>query len=287
MAVTFPTLLTSPKSQSNEEHKLPKKSRSVPAGLPPKKKSLRGMAAAEIAVYPMSIFAKLYFEEPLELLHIRNILQQGLMRSPLFRSVAHVEDYKDYAFHAMEVEDIPIDYLVNAVPAVKNQHDVDKLCTKMSSTRLSLDAPLWRAYVINDMDDGRSLLLWQVEHVLGDPAALVKLFLSSLDYECASELHRKDTEKCPTSCYDCLYPMYLAACSLFAVAPSGYSSAAGGESQVDETAKLKRRVLLGSSRASALPPPAARSTRYIRQNSGFMSVSLARQWRFQVRRRQG
>eukprot|EP00929_Paragymnodinium_shiwhaense_P063973 TRINITY_DN3200_c0_g1_i1.p1 TRINITY_DN3200_c0_g1~~TRINITY_DN3200_c0_g1_i1.p1 ORF type:complete len:479 (-),score=104.98 TRINITY_DN3200_c0_g1_i1:489-1925(-) len=224
-AASMPALLTSSPQAKGEERKPLVQDNDSP-GKPAKKKSLKGMdhilaipsldpqVREEGSFCPVVIYAKLYFAEALDVNRVRTALRDRLLRYPRFRSVARADGH-DYQFHPLDIQDIPMQNMVQSAPQVKKQEDLDEFCSDLSKQLLPLDTPLWRAYVINDMDDGRSLLLWQVDHVLGDGEALVKIFMSLLDDDSRPKQAEKRPRSLPPSCFSCLYSAYLTGCALF------------------------------------------------------------------------
>merc|ERR1711963_948681 len=64
---------------------------------------------------------------------------------------------------------------------VQSEADVNQFVTALYGARPDVNLPLWRAFIFNSMDDGRSMLMLCVDHAIADGVALVQTLISVLD----------------------------------------------------------------------------------------------------------
>merc|ERR1712072_222284 len=64
---------------------------------------------------------------------------------------------------------------------IRTPEDVNRFASEVYQSKTDLNLPLWRAYICNDMADGRSLLIMVIDHAIADGTALIQSFMSILD----------------------------------------------------------------------------------------------------------
>jgi len=64
---------------------------------------------------------------------------------------------------------------------IRTPEDVNRFASEVYQSKTDLSLPLWRAYICNDMADGRSLLIMVINHAIADGTALIQSFMSILD----------------------------------------------------------------------------------------------------------
>lgn len=124
---------------------------------------------------PVIITGFLYFKEPLALPNVKQLLQQRILEIPRFRSVIRESAKKDgrNTFVELPVSQIDMDELVREYSTVKTEADLNDFCTKLYETDLGIEQPRWRAFIFNNMADGRSMLCMGIDHAIGDGPCLV------------------------------------------------------------------------------------------------------------------
>jgi len=133
----------------------------------------------------MYVLAFLYFESPVDIDNLRAIVKARLFEIPRFRSrVGSEKDEKNqdvYYYEELPIREIPLTEMVQENDHVKTPLDVDEFASDMVNKPDNVDLPLWRAYVMNNMADGRSLIFWAIDHAIGDGTALIAALMSILD----------------------------------------------------------------------------------------------------------
>lgn len=138
------------------------------------------------------IVAFLHFESPVSVASLRQVLQERLFELPRFRSRAVVEK-GGYWFQELPLSQIDMAQMVQEVHDVQTPEDLDEWASGVYERPFDLSLPLWRAYIMNDMADGRSLFCWVSDHCLADGSALVAALMSILDDADAPPAIRKPT----------------------------------------------------------------------------------------------
>lgn len=101
------------------------------------------------------------------------------MEIPRFRSIIRILEKKT-VFIECDRDMLPMDTMVQEV-ALKTKKDIDDFCSKMYAERLGDQLPLWRGFVGNNMEDGRSCFVFCVDHCIGDGVSLVATLMAILD----------------------------------------------------------------------------------------------------------
>mmetsp|Transcript_40419 Transcript_40419/g.72625 ORF Transcript_40419/g.72625 Transcript_40419/m.72625 type:complete len:471 (-) Transcript_40419:182-1594(-) len=134
------------------------------------------------------IVAFLRFKKPLELEQTRNVLLSRLCAIPRFRSravnTAQGEQRPVMAFEQLDdtsLKTMITDLVRDHTGMVQSEADVNQFVTALYGARPDVNLPLWRAFIFNSMDDGRSMLMLCVDHAIADGVALVQTLISVLD----------------------------------------------------------------------------------------------------------
>ncbi|MBS43065.1 MAG: wax ester/triacylglycerol synthase family O-acyltransferase [Nocardioides sp.] len=79
-------------------------------------------------------------------------------------------------------DDLDIEHHVrhSALPAPGRVRELLELCSRLHSTRLAHERPLWEAHVIEGLDDGRIALYTKLHHALVDGVSAMRLMASTL-----------------------------------------------------------------------------------------------------------
>lgn len=153
---------------------------------------------------PIYIVAFLYFKSPLNKKKVQDLIKERLFEIPRFHSkIANEKKGKkdNYFFQKMNPDNIPMDTMVRESD-IKTQAQVDELVSKMNAERFEPGLPLWRAYIANNMSDGRSLLMWQIDHSIGDGPALISALMAILDdHETAEAVPTPKPKKRAVGCW--------------------------------------------------------------------------------------
>lgn len=136
-------------------------------------------AVDDVTVLPLLLFGFHYFKNPLDLDQIRQALKERLMEIPRFRSVVRLRGKKT-VFVECDRERIPMETMVQELP-IRSKEEVDAFCSRVYAERMTTQLPLWRGYLFNDMEDGRSCLCLVIDHTIADGVALVATLMSILD----------------------------------------------------------------------------------------------------------
>eukprot|EP00927_Polykrikos_kofoidii_P069657 TRINITY_DN65213_c0_g1_i1.p1 TRINITY_DN65213_c0_g1~~TRINITY_DN65213_c0_g1_i1.p1 ORF type:complete len:477 (-),score=69.32 TRINITY_DN65213_c0_g1_i1:91-1521(-) len=140
----------------------------------------------ELNLRPILVMGFLYFKKPLDISRLRQVLKERLMEIPRFRSVLQLkaEGKKTKTiFVERNPDSFSMEEMAQNIPSVKNQKDVDAFVSKLYAENMGTNLPAWRAYIFNNMDDGRSCFLLVVDHAIGDGVSLVATLMSVLDDE--------------------------------------------------------------------------------------------------------
>ena len=136
---------------------------------------------AAAGLRPGLIVGLLYFDRPLKLQALRDALRERLLPLPRFGQRV-VDDGKSLSLSDVEVD---LTYHVSEVEqtaAWSEAHFNEWLAARNSPAHaLDVERPPWQAHVVPRLEDGRCVLVFVVDHCIGDGAALVAALLSILD----------------------------------------------------------------------------------------------------------
>lgn len=142
------------------------------------------------------IFPQLFFKQPVDIAKIRAVLAKFL-EFDRFRSVFQqgedgtettynlgkvycrelAKEEVDMEYHVVDIDDAEDVPIVGPWDSAK----VSELASWLYTHPHSKERPLWRFYVIQNMEDGRSLLFGDIDHSIGDGLSLVNCLLSLLE----------------------------------------------------------------------------------------------------------
>mmetsp|Transcript_83559 Transcript_83559/g.258398 ORF Transcript_83559/g.258398 Transcript_83559/m.258398 type:complete len:490 (-) Transcript_83559:339-1808(-) len=128
----------------------------------------------------------LYFKQPLDKAMATAVLRERLCAIPRFRSRmvnAAAKGRVVLEFEELsEAElDVAMPVLVTEKTSIKSQADIDSFVSHIYEDDMDVDLPQWRMYLVNNMDDGRSMMMLVVNHAIADGTALVQVLMSVLD----------------------------------------------------------------------------------------------------------
>jgi len=70
--------------------------------------------------------------------------------------------------------------LVKENSDIKTQEDVNTFVSKLYEEEMTIDLPLWRAFVVNNLADGRSVLVLNINHAIGDGVSQIQGLMGKL-----------------------------------------------------------------------------------------------------------
>eukprot|EP00438_Fugacium_kawagutii_P009701 Skav230832 [mRNA] locus=scaffold3318:37965:43803:+ [translate_table: standard] len=141
-------------------------------------------------LHALHIVPFLYFKESLDLNEVKQTLYQKLMPIARFRSkvegVASGMITVQSAFVELDEDTVKasMDVLVTARNDLKTQKDLDRFVSSLYTETWDPNLPVWRAFVINDLEDGRhiaSLLLLKIDHAIADGVGLLDVLFNIID----------------------------------------------------------------------------------------------------------
>jgi hypothetical protein len=127
-------------------------------------------------IRPSLILGLLYFKNHLSADKCREILTQRLvLEFQRFRSKVVLKNGEIF-FQELPLADIDMDYHVQEVASRGwTQADMDSFLSAQYQISKSSHAPLWVFYVMNDLADGRSCLVGNIDHCIGDGITMVQV----------------------------------------------------------------------------------------------------------------
>ncbi|CAJ1405659.1 unnamed protein product [Effrenium voratum] len=128
----------------------------------------------------LKISCMLYFDAPLALEEVRAALKAQLETVARFRSKARgVKGKESRASMFVRLDDEEwakaLDSLVTVREDLKGEGAVENFVMDFYTARWDPDLPLWRAHVVNNLYDGRHLLVMVFDHSIGDGIALLQV----------------------------------------------------------------------------------------------------------------
>ncbi|CAJ1328294.1 unnamed protein product [Effrenium voratum] len=152
----------------------------------------------------------LYFREVLDLELVRQRLLEKLMPIARFRS--RVESvpgplgcnsvYVELDRKTMEAS---LSELVSAPAGLTTEADLNRFVSGLYGQTWDPALPLWRAYVINHLEDGRSLLMMKIDHAMADGVALLDVLYHIIDSYDGPVIEMKSARSpsADSGCFDC------------------------------------------------------------------------------------
>ena len=140
----------------------------------------------EEGLRPTMIQTLLFFKEPLDVAEVWEALKERLAIFPRFCSILQKDSSNPLALGSVSLleqgpETMDMEYHVEEGKGMKSMQGVNKIMDQHYETPLDTSKPLWKFYVINDMEDGHSLLLGVIDHSIADGMTLVQCLLAILD----------------------------------------------------------------------------------------------------------
>ena len=128
---------------------------------------------------PSLILGLLFFRRALSPDMCRDILTQRLAQEyQRFRSKVVVENHA-ICFQELPLAELNMHYHCQEVQATGwTQSDLDAFLSSQYKVSKPSDAPLWIFYVLNDLADGRSCLVANIDHCIGDGITMVQVRLT-------------------------------------------------------------------------------------------------------------
>jgi hypothetical protein len=121
---------------------------------------------------PGCVVVTRHFSGPLALDGVRQLVKERLFHR------VHRFQSQEMPLGSLLAED-----LVQEVRDVRTPEDLDQFAARVHSRPMDSQLPLWRAYVMNDMEDGRSILCCVTHHCLADDMRLMGILFSIVDGE--------------------------------------------------------------------------------------------------------
>ena len=147
-----------------------------------------------IGVY---IIPFIYFKNALDVENVRRTLFQKLMPIARFRSrVESIAGPLGIGRRSVYVELDPqtmkasLEELVTAPAGLRTERDLDQFVSDLYSQGWDPRLPLWRAYAINNLEDGRSLLMLKIDHAMADGVGLLEVLYHIIDAPDAPAMDR-------------------------------------------------------------------------------------------------
>ena len=130
----------------------------------------------------------LYFRQPLDLENVRHRLFEKLMPIARFRSrVVSVAGCLNLGHRSafMELDDTTMKAsfteLVTAPEGLRTDADLNHFVSNLYAQSWDPVLPLWRAFVLNGLEDGRSLLMLKIDHAMADGVGLLDVLYHIID----------------------------------------------------------------------------------------------------------
>uniref|UniRef100_A0A7S4QHV3 Diacylglycerol O-acyltransferase n=1 Tax=Ditylum brightwellii TaxID=49249 RepID=A0A7S4QHV3_9STRA len=144
-------------------------------------------------IRPTTVVVEFYFQDPHpDSDRIRDALKDRILKHPRFRAVFRKEgncvfwdsipkDMVDMSYH-FEVMD--------GKGTFDEEHVKSITSTLNSEEEWDATKPLWKVTLINNMKNGRSVLLCKLDHAIGDGVTMTSVLLSLADKKSGGELQR-------------------------------------------------------------------------------------------------
>lgn len=128
-------------------------------------------------IRPTLILGFLHFHNPIDVDVIRKITFERLVCTELrFRSKAVLDSAYPSYFDEISLENIDMSYHVQRKEAAGwDENDIDAFMQELYAVDMDTDKPLWVMYVLNSLADGRSCLVFVIDHAIGDGISLTNV----------------------------------------------------------------------------------------------------------------
>jgi len=113
-------------------------------------------------------------------------LKERVAAIPRFRSIVvnTAECGQRPILNFREVSEAEVEHMMPCIvqekSGIKTQEDVNRFVSKLYEDEMAIDLPLWRAFVVNNLADGRSLLVLNINHALGDGVCQIQALMDKL-----------------------------------------------------------------------------------------------------------
>lgn len=144
---------------------------------------------------PSLILGLLFFKNELCVDTCRDILMQRLvLEFQRFRSKVVMQS-NDVYFQELSTTDIDMQLHCQEVEARGwAQTDIDKFLSYQYKVNKPSDAPLWVFYVLNNLADGRSCLVANIDHCIGDGITMIQVTPTVFKRTTCIDVQRKKTD---------------------------------------------------------------------------------------------
>ena len=129
-----------------------------------------------VKMRPSLILGLLYFQRNLSIDTCRDVLTHRLvLEFPRFRSKV-IQKGNDIYFQEVAMDDIDMQWHCQEVEARGwTQAEIDQFLSEQYKRSKPGGAPLWIFYVLNDLADGRSCLVANIDHCIGDGITMIQV----------------------------------------------------------------------------------------------------------------
>ena len=135
------------------------------------------------ALNPMVVNAVIWFDEPLDLAHARDILERRLVDEfPRFRQRVSEPFGRPPRFEDDPQFDVDQHLHRFALPAPGDRAVLEEVVSDLITGPLDSTRPLWHVYLLEGFGDGCALL-FRIHHCIADGIALARVMLSLTDEE--------------------------------------------------------------------------------------------------------
>ncbi len=124
---------------------------------------------------PVMIMGLLFLESPLDVETMRKTLGARMLSLPHFRSVMQYKKGKAPKWVEVAPEEIDLVYHFHKVEQEKalNQKGLSEFLSNLNETSLDYEKPMWRFHYLEKMEEGKPLLIAQIDHTICDGTTAV------------------------------------------------------------------------------------------------------------------
>lgn len=132
---------------------------------------------------PTLIIGLLYFRAATNIENVRELLYKRLvLEFERFRSILYMDQKHQVFFQELCPDDIDMEYHVEEINAdgwTSNQ--IHSFVGSLYNEKKDPNNPLWKFYVLNNIQGHGSLVIANIDHAIGDGISMVEVLLSLLD----------------------------------------------------------------------------------------------------------
>lgn len=141
-----------------------------------------------VDVPPTLIIAHMYFKERIDVEMIKNVARERFFTVPRMRVTARDDPQTGHVvLEESDIQEMDVDYHVKVVEQKENvkwaQTDIDLFSSKLYEKDFDLQHPSWQINIIQELADGRSLIIFALDHALLDGVSAVHTLMECLDKE--------------------------------------------------------------------------------------------------------